>query len=235
MASEQNFNIEDNELLSRVWNESVDCSRCQIRGLALFSKLEQNDFNHIHSPIQDISFEQNAGIYQENEKSGFIYTIRSGLVKLESQQDNGAKKIVRLLRRGDVIGLEAILEETYHHTSIVLEPCHVCKIPVSVINELQKHSLPLCKELMTRWDKALFNADQWLLRLHTGQSRQRIIQLIQYLVENSESEPEFSMLSGEDMSSILHLTKETVSRILADLKRDKLISALGGGQYESFI
>lgn len=221
------------ELLERLWNGTVDCQNCKIRDLVLFSHLKVDDFNHIHKPINDIAFQQGDYLYREGERGKYIYTVRSGMVKLETSTLDGECKIVRLLKMGDVIGLEVILGKPYQHNAIMLEPGDTCRIPVEVVKNLQRHSDELCNGLMERWQKALDSADCWLSKLHSGQARQRVSQLITYLEENSVNRPEFFLPSREDMSAILALTKETVSRIVADMRRDGELIAHGGGAFEA--
>jgi len=227
--------MKSNTLLKKVWNDEVDCNQCGIRDLVLFAHLTKEDFNHIHTPITDHQLKQSETIYAQEDAGQYIYTIRSGIVKLQVLQPDGDIRIVRLLRKGDVTGLEALTGGRYRHTALVLEPCDLCKIPVQVIRNLQMHSQVLCQDLMERWDRSVHHADEWLVKLNTGQARKRVIQFINYLIDNSETAPEFILPSRDDMSSILSLTKETVSRIIADLKRDGLLFSYGGGVHEAEI
>ena len=219
-------------LLNKVWNGEVNCDRCRIKELVLFAHLTPEDFNHIHTPIMDVEFSPSEKLYSEGKPGKHIYTIRSGLVKLETKQPDGNHRVVRLLTQGDVTGLEAIIEEPYHHTATALKNAEVCKIPVDVIHNLQTHSQILCSDIMDRWSKSVRQADEWLAKLNTGPARQRVDELINYLIENSETAPEFFLPSRDDIASILGLTRETVSRAIADMKRDGRISSYGHGIYE---
>lgn len=219
-------------ILNKDWNSEVNCNRCRIKDLVLFAHLTADDFNHIHSPITNIEFSPSEKLYSEGRAGKHIYTIRSGLVKLETKQPDGNLRIVRLLTQGDVTGLETITGESYHHTATALKSIEVCKIPEEVIHSLQAHSQILCRDIMDRWSKSVHQADEWLAKLNTGPARQRVDELINYLIENSETAPEFFLPSRDDIASILGLTRETVSRAIADMKRDGRISSYGHGIYE---
>ncbi|MGD2119554.1 MAG: Crp/Fnr family transcriptional regulator [Chromatiales bacterium] len=224
--------MKNTDLLTRIWNGAVNCRKCGIRELVLFSKLDADDFNHIHLPIYDYFYPQSHQIYQAGEVGKHVYTIRSGIVKLEVENDSGEKRIVRLLGKGDAIGLEAIIGEPYRHFASVLGPGDFCEIPVEVIENLRHHSPHLCEELLLRWDRSLQLADEWLASMHTGNARQKVLKLIQHLAENTDDSSEFILPSRDEMSSILVLSSETVSRIVADLKRENIIWDLGNGFYE---
>jgi len=232
MACMGDTDLRNNDLLERVWGGTVNCSSCKIRELVLFSQLSEDDFNHIHQPIHDFDYQQGSSLYHEGEQGKYIYTIRSGMVKLEAGLPDGTTKIVRLLQMGDVIGLEAVIGESYNHSAIALESGEICRIPVEVIQNLQEHSPRLCNELMVRWNKALTLADEWLIDLHSGHARRRVTRLIDYVENNSPHASEFLLPSRADMSSILGLTKETISRLVAELKRDGFLLDLGNGSFE---
>jgi CRP-like cAMP-binding protein len=157
------------------------------------------------------------------------------MVLLESLDKEGQGTIVRLLCQGDVVGLEAVIGEPYKHNAIVFESGELCQIPIEVIQNVQKHSPSLCHALMSRWHKSVTQADMWAIELRRGSGKERVIKLLQYLSENSKSNSEFILPSGDDIASMLCVTKETVSRVLASLKRDKILWSLGNGYYEFYL
>ena len=88
---------------------------------------------------------------------------------------------------------------------------------------------------MVSWDRENSLAYEWLAKLNTGPARQRVIRLIDFLTNKSESTPEFALPSRNDMSSLLGLTRETVSRVVSDLKREGVITFYGDNTYERHI
>ncbi len=72
--------------------------------------------------------------------------------------------------------------------------------------------------------KQLDLADQWIVALGTGSARQRVAQLILILSASyADKDGAFNLLSGEDMAAMISTSVETVSRIIAELKRQKII------------
>ena len=220
------------KLIDRFWKGQVDCASCKIRELVLFAHLDTEDFNDIHEPINDYYHIQGSSLYRQGEAGRYVFTIRSGVVKLELTSESGEKKITRILGRGDVAGLEAILNKEYHQTATFLEPGDVCQVPVSVIEKLKAKNPILCTDLMLRWDQSLTQADYWMADLQVGHSRKRVEKLIEYLAQNSGDSRQFLLPSRDDMSAILSISRETISRIVADLKRDNLIQPVDNGYYK---
>ncbi|TNF98516.1 MAG: cyclic nucleotide-binding domain-containing protein [Gammaproteobacteria bacterium] len=219
------------DLVTQKGGEEADCCHCPIKDNVLCGNLAAAGVKQ-KLPITNLAFSQSEKIYREGKTDDFIYTIRSGLVKMEVVLPDGTQKIVRMLNKSNVFGLESLISKPYRHTATALYNCEICKIPVALIQEMQTHSAALSYNLMLLWDRTVGHADEWLAKLNTGPARRRVIHFIDFLVSNSETPPEFILPSREDMSSILGITKETVSRVIADLKRDGDIVFYGHGIYE---
>lgn len=216
-----------NELaIAHAWEGPPQCERCGIRHLVLFSDLERDDFRLIHEPVDELRFGKGDKLYREGDGSDHVFTIRDGVVKLTHYSSGGEERIVRLLKRGDVTGLEALLGEPYQHHAVVVDPVLVCRIPVSVVDRLS-HELPhFHYQLLTRWQRAVDEADAWLTDLGTGPVRARVARLMLRLVEGEPTGTCF-MPTREDMGAMLGVTTESVSRATAEFKRDGLIEYVG--------
>ncbi|WP_371818823.1 Crp/Fnr family transcriptional regulator [Rhodomicrobium sp. Az07] len=151
-----------------------------------------------------------------------LFTIRTGLVKLTHYLPDGSQRIVRLLSKTDVIGLECMLGDVYQHSAIALQATEVCRLPVSSVKRLSLGNSRLFHTVMAHWYRALSDADRWITELSTGTARDRVIRLLLWL---SEREPgnSCSLFSREDLGAVLGLTTETASRSMAELKRQGLI------------
>ncbi len=207
-------------LINSAWESAEKCRNCEIRNLVLFADLTQEDFNLIHLPIDDYDLEVGETLYNESMPPKFIFTIRSGMVKLVHWLPNGNYRIVRLLRQGDVGGMEALNATPYLHQAIVLQKTSICRIPVEEIERLNRESPRLHKRLTSRWQKAVSDADIWLAHLTVGSAKKRVANLLLYLEKNCEQGLGKSLLLGrEDIGALLGITTETASRIIAEYKR----------------
>ena len=66
------------------WSGEADCSICKLRDTVLFSGLREDDFEHIHKPIEQTVLAPGTILYRAGDKAEHLFTIRSGLVKLVS-------------------------------------------------------------------------------------------------------------------------------------------------------
>ena len=204
------------------WEGQADCLSCTLRNSVLFAGLEEKDFDQIHQPIDIYTLPPGATLYRAGDKGDRLFTIRSGILKLVQYLPDGTQRIVRLLRTTDVAGLEALLGQPYQHDAVVLQPTQACTLPVSVVQALSQTNPVLHKELLSRWQKALEEADAWLTELSTGSAKQRVARLLLRMVRDEQSS-ECTLFSREDMGAMLGITTETASRTIAEFKRRSLL------------
>jgi CRP/FNR family transcriptional regulator len=205
------------------WTGVADCRNCNIRQSVLFAGLRESDFDELHRPIDQLRYEAGATLYQPGKTGAWLYTIRTGLVKLSQYLPGGGQRIVRLLRKTDVIGLETLLGDVYQHSAAALQDTEVCRLPVSAVKRLSQSDSQLFHALMARWHRALSDADRWITELSTGAARARVARLLLWLSEHEE-DGACTLFSREDLGAVLGLTTETASRVIARLKREGLIS-----------
>jgi CRP-like cAMP-binding protein len=186
--------------IDSAWKGTSDCRNCGIRDMVLFADLNEQDFGEIHTPIDDMVFAPD-------------------MVKLVRTTADGRERIVRVLRPGDVIGLEALATAHYDSEAIALVEAQVCRIPLSVLHHLSANSPRLHKRLMQKWQQALKDADDWLADLNFGSARQRVAALA--LKMRDPDQPSItSFFARDDMGAMLDIKLETVSREISSLVRD---------------
>lgn len=207
------------------WRGTADCRNCGIRDMVLFADLREEDFALIHAPIDDLEFAAGQPLVRMGETATSLYTLRVGVIKLVRNTVDGRQRIVRVLRSGDVVGLEALMGPTYDSDAIALTSIKVCRLPLQVIQRLNRETPRLHQRLLEKWHRSLKEADDWLADLNFGNARQRVAGLI--LKMRAENDATVSHLfSREDMGAMLDLKLETVSRTLSAFEREGLIEPL---------
>jgi CRP-like cAMP-binding protein len=216
--------------LREAWAGEADCRNCALRTTVLFAGLEEQDFDRIHEPIDQFNIKPGTTLYQAGDVGDYMFTVRLGALKLVQYLPDGSQRIVRIARSTDVLGLEALLGDAYHHDAIALSPTEVCRFPARVVRELGNGNPKLHRELMARWQRALNEADAWLTELSTGSARQRVARLLLRLVRDRESS-ECELFGREDMGAMLGITTETASRTIAEFKRQSLLVELSPNRF----
>lgn len=215
------------------WVGRSDCARCGIRDLMLFSGLPHTAFTDDLEPIDHFVFPAGKVLYTEGENEGAIFTVRKGLIKLLSLTEQGEQRIVRLVGAKSAIGLELLdAGSSYRHTAIATSDTDVCRIPVATIDTLTARFPTLCDQIRQRLQDQLDRADEWIINLATGPAKKRIANLLLFMLQHSASRSGvFPMLGGNDMAAIIGTSPETVSRNIADLKRQGVLEKVAPGHY----
>lgn len=217
--------------LHETWMGETKCRHCAVRNSVLFAGLKEADFLHIHQPIKDVTLAPADALYRMHERGGAMFTLRGGVMKLLQYLPDGSQRIVRLLRDSDVLGLEALVDQPYQHDAIALTDCEICSIPASVIERLGREQPRLYRELMARWQHALSETDAWLTQFTTGTSRQRVARLLLRFSCPAQGD-HLPLFGREDMGAMVGLTTETVSRTIAEFRRQGALRDRGSNIQE---
>jgi CRP-like cAMP-binding protein len=207
------------------WRGTSDCRNCGIRDMVLFADLNEEDFGLIHAPIDDLEFRHGAPLFQEGDTALGIFTLRTGMIKLVRSTSDGRQRIVRVLRPGDVAGLEALAHGRYDTDAVSLTDVTVCRIPLSVIQKLGSQSPRLHQRLMEKWSQTLREADDWLADLNFGTARNRVCNFV-LKMRNANDPHVVNLFSRDDMGAMLDLKMETVSREISALVREQVLESV---------
>jgi CRP-like cAMP-binding protein len=193
--------------------------------MVLFADLNEQDFNLIHAPIDDLVYAAGQSLYEESDKAIGVFTLRKGMVKLVRVTSDGRERVVRVLFAGDVVGLEALATGRYDSQAVALSEVALCRIPLDVIHQLGANSPRLHRKLMEKWQSALRLADDWLAELNFGTARQRVAHFIRKMHEVSE-DGTATLFGRDDMGAMMDLKLETVSREVTALVRAGVMAPL---------
>ncbi len=171
-------------------------------------------------------YSQQQVIYNPGSAADTVFFIIEGLLKLVSYLPSGRSRIVRLHRGGSVLGLEGLCAKRYAHAAIAVTPVSAFRLPLSTLQRLRRDDPAIYLRLVERWHDYLEIADTWITEFSTGPIRGRVARLLAYLatLRHSGDGGRVQLLTCEEMGSILGVTPESVSRILAHFKRQRILA-----------
>ena len=210
--------------IKNAWQGNSDCNTCSIRNSVLFAELNEEDFSKIHTPIDDLRFEANSLIYEQGDSAEYLYTLREGYLKLLHLNPDGSSRIVRLVMPGDLFGMEALLGERYAHSAAALSNAYVCRIPKEIIESLGEQSPRLHRQIVKKWGEALTQSESWFSEINTGRIELRLSRFFLRLAKPSGDEAICPLFRREDMGLMMDVKFETISRALAAMAEQGLVS-----------
>jgi CRP-like cAMP-binding protein len=211
------------------WVGRSDCVHCAIRKRVLFADLSTDELNDVLQEIDDLVYQSGSMIYRHGDEGLALFTIRRGMLKLIRELPGGDQRVVRLLKVGDVAGIEAAIGASYRHTAFAIGETELCRIPAPVIEQLDITHPTLARQLMVRWQNNLDDADRALVEFSTGTAEVRVARLLLHLSSLSHDDT-CADIGRQDMGSMLGITTETASRVMADFRRRGVIGETGRGE-----
>jgi len=162
--------------------------------------------------------------YAGNDPIG-IFSVQSGLVKLEVISPSGSAHTIRFVGPGGALGYRSLFaSEPYHATAIAVEDCELCFIPKSDIVNLFKTHPEVAMRLMQHLSKDLRQAEsKWLDQMDKG-AAERVAEAILFLNDHFSHQG----WTRKEIAQWAGTTPETVIRTLALFEKEGLIDQSEG-------
>ena len=136
-----------------------------------------------------------------------------------------------------MLGLEGLLHDgLYKHTAVAVGGVNLYRIAVSRFRGLMQHDSDLTAKIIEHWHNHLFYADTWITKFSAGAIKSRVARLVDFLgsIEYGSDSICVRLLTCEEMAEVLGVTPESVSRVLAQFKRDQLLLSIQDRPFEVY-
>jgi CRP-like cAMP-binding protein len=193
-------------------------------------QLEELDFITNNKVSQ--SYQKGQPIFQEGGPAMGLHCVNQGRIKITKATNDGKEQITRLVKAGDMLGFQSVVNETKYTTSAVaLDDCVVCFIPRADFFRVWRSNTQFSTSLMQMMAKALGAAEVQMLHLAYKPVRERLAEALLLLVHTFGDPGDvapFSMsVSREDLASLVGTAKETAIRLLSEFKDAGIIATRG--------
>lgn len=199
------------------WHGDRECLACDGKENTFFAGVPHQDVAALHVQIDNVSYALGETICHLDAPAETLLVIRTGTVKLVRYPGKGTKpRIVRVLKPGDVMGMDAMLAGTTQHHAIAAGEVRGCRIPLAVVQRLCMEHPEFQWNMMRQLQSSLRETEQWLVDLTCGSvpARERMARLLLRL-RDGESDRIYHF-SLKDFSAMLCMTLETASRVITE-------------------
>jgi CRP/FNR family transcriptional regulator len=207
-----------------------DLVACLLCDAQLYSGLALMQVCHTHGFSCMQSFEAGAVLFRAGVASTHFFVLRRGQVKLMMMAADGREQIIGLAVPGQLLGVTTLEEPVYPCTAKALTQSSVCKIRYhELVSILQANPL-VSLRLVRLLNQELKRTRAVLQTLGRKTSVERVASFILSLMPvRGQNGTDLALpLSRDEIGSLLGLTVETVSRIMADFRRRRIIDAPRG-------
>jgi DNA-binding response OmpR family regulator len=170
-------------------------------------------------------------VYSEGNHPSRLFYIVKGKVKTFKRNEEGKELIIDLYNAGDFLGYMALLEgRPYRETAESLEETELAIIPKSEFDELLSSNPQVMKKFISILAHNINNKEEKLLATAYNSLRKKVADTLVTIHRkyNSENKEDYSIdLSRENLAAIAGVAKESLIRMLGELKEEQLIKIEG--------
>ncbi|WP_455209354.1 Crp/Fnr family transcriptional regulator [Kaarinaea lacus] len=194
-------------------------------------KLSREERHAIEAIATRLSYKKKEYIFQANLTNNTIYVLTEGRIKLSRLSALGQECIQWFCFPGEVFGLS---ENTYEHDSGLyaqaLVPSSVWAISKLEFNQLLLKKPRVALVIVDQLSSRVRTLGDMLLHVTCDNAYNRLVNLLQRLAEMygnlSHSEIHIDMhLTHQEIADMIGVCRQTVSSMMADLKRSGIVSA----------
>ncbi len=174
-----------------------------------------------------------AVLFAEGQAARGVFIVRRGRVKLSINGSDGKTLILRIVEAGDPLGVAAVVSgRPYEASAETQEPCEISFLRQSDLLRLMR-----CHGELALWVTQHISQDYAAtcreirdLILSDSASEKLARLLVSWLDQNTEARNPSQMklaLTHEEIGQMIGTSRETVSRLFAGFKKQRLIQQSG--------
>ena len=222
-------------MLSPYGMEIVEsCLTCKLRSERIFCDLPASALQTFENIKYATAYPQGAVLFVEGQLPRGIFVLCKGSVKLSINSPSGRTMIVKLAEPGEVLGLSATISgKAYEVTAETIDPCQVNFVKREDFLNFLKEDVGACFKVAEQLSEKYHNAcnEVRALGLSHSASEKLARLLLEWSTKNGESgksEPRLKLrLTHEEIAQMIGTSRETVTRLFADMKRHQIVQSKG--------
>ncbi len=213
------------------------CTECVVRKDRPFCDMAPETVTAMDGMKFTSVYPKGSTLFVEGENPRGVFILCNGRVKLTTTSTEGRTLIVKIAGAGEVLGASAtILGTPFEVSAETLEPSQVNFIRrddfLRLLNAYPEACMHTAQQLSEKYE----SAQREIRSLGLAQSTsEKLARLILDWCESGEVTAQGVrlqvLLTHEEIAQIIGTTRETVTRLLSDFKRKKLISVKGSSLF----
>ncbi len=209
------------------------CISCQhkfcAKKVGLFESFDPDDLENLLKLIERLYIPKGDFIFKEGNVSDRLYIVNGGSFKVYRYTKDGKEQILYLLSEGDYFGeLNLLKTQVQEFNAIALEDTHLCTIRKDAFDSLLSAYPKLYAKILEHAYERINTLESMIQTLTAKDVDSRIASLLLKLADQFGIQKQGCIeiplkLTREEMSNLIGLTRETVSRKLSQFQTDGLV------------
>jgi len=203
----------------------LSCGNCRLHSICLPPALDSEDLQELEDIIQrGKPLPKGEHLYREGDHFHSLYVVRSGCLKAYRSTNDGREQVTGFYFPGELLGLDAIGNDTHASSAKTLETSAICEIPFSSLEKLSAAVPQLQRHLFRRMSREIAEDQMLITLLSKNSADERVAALLLSISTRNArrklSATQFRLpMSRLDIGNYLGLTVETVSRVFSRMQK----------------
>jgi len=201
-----------------------------LRDLELFNSLDRAQIEQVAFQASFQKFQKNDYLYKEGDDISFVYILRNGSVKSGVGTSEDKSLIKEIVYQNELLG-ENILTGSQKRKEFAqaLTDTETLKMPVCFFKDMLEKNPQLCQELTIILIKKISNLESRMSNFVLKKAHSRIVDFLRKLAQTKGIKIGLDEilinhgLSHKEIANITDTSRQTVARVLGELKRNNII------------
>jgi CRP/FNR family transcriptional regulator len=192
-----------------------------VRSTALCGVLDNQALADFRSLGWTLKLAPGQSLFHQGDPATRVFTLTSGTLKLYRLLADGRRQVTGFMHPGDFLGIS--IDDEHAFSAEALEQTQLCWFPRNRFDDFTEEHGAMERELYRMAAHELSAAQRQFVLLGRKTALERLASFLLGLAERVDGMEVELPMSRSDIADYLGLTKETVSRVLSALKRDRIV------------
>ncbi|MDI1254941.1 MAG: Crp/Fnr family transcriptional regulator [Flavobacterium sp.] len=207
------------------------CEQCIVREFSSLKALGKDELVKMAECKTSMKIKKGEPIFTEGDHVNGVFCVREGVCKMTKLSANGKDQIVKLAKKGELLGQRSLIsDEAANLSAVALEDMEVCFIPKSEILGFFDNNNKFSMNVMKTICGDLRDADDIMVNMAQKTVKERLAHTLLYLEENFGIGTDKAInikLSREEIAGMIGTATESCIRLLSEFNKIGMISLDG--------
>ena len=208
------------------------CSNCPVLKTSLFRNMSSDQIQALGCVFRPARYRRNQILFFEGGSAQHLFALHTGLVKIVKSLENGRQRITGVLFPGELFGLESLTDLAYPLTAVALRDCEICAAPREDFSTYLRTNPDIAIGMVRFLVGELERVRTQVTDMSFKDARMKLATFLLSLITSDTPTENGAVsltlpLSRQEISEVLELSPETISRTLSSFRREQLAVARG--------
>ena len=196
-----------------------------LREIGIFSDLNDTELGDLSRIMQTQNAPRGRHVFYEGDERTAVYFVRTGAVKVTKVDEEGREQIVSFLQPGDMFPHVGFFDDSpYPGTAQALEDSLLASVAIRDFERLLARQPKIAFKVMRILGRKILELQQKLQDVTLQNASERVVHTLVHLALRYGDLKEDGRalafrVTNRELASMIGTTRETVNRVLNDLRR----------------